>query len=72
MTLNAGLFTSSRGEWETPQDLFDRLYDEFYSDLDLCATAGKCEMRAVCYARTGLPRCSGGRGTRVPISQKQE
>jgi hypothetical protein len=72
MTLNVGLFTSSSDEWEALQNLFDRLNGEFCLDLDVCATAGKCEMRAVCHARTGRPLCSGGRGTRVPISQKQE
>ena len=25
-------------EWETPQDLFDRLNDEFHFTLDVCAT----------------------------------
>jgi len=29
--------TSSTPEWETPQDLFDKLNDEFHFTLDVCA-----------------------------------
>lgn len=25
MTINKGLFTSNKDDWETPQDLFDKL-----------------------------------------------
>jgi hypothetical protein len=35
--INEGLFTSDSGEWETPHDLFDKLWDEFGGfDLDPC------------------------------------
>ena len=43
--MNKGLFTSKTGEWETPQDFFDELEEEFVFTLDPCATKGnaKCE-----------------------------
>lgn len=39
------LFTSNTCEWETPQDFFDKLNDEFHFTLDPCATKdnAKCE-----------------------------
>lgn len=45
MTLNAGLFTSARGDWATPQEVFDALDAEFHFDLDPCAEpeTAKCE-----------------------------
>ena len=41
---NKGLFTSDRDDWETPQELFDKLNDEFHFQLDPCATTltAKC------------------------------
>ena len=38
------LYSSRSDEWETPQDLFDRLDAEFHFDLDVCAlpTNAKC------------------------------
>ena len=33
-----GMMTSTSQEWETPQDLFDRLDQEFDFTLDVCAT----------------------------------
>lgn len=37
--LNAGLFTSRRDDWETPQQLFDQFTQEFGPfDLDPCAS----------------------------------
>ena len=43
--MNKGLFSSNSNEWETPQDLFDRLDAEFHFGLDPCATPenAKCE-----------------------------
>lgn len=35
---NRALFSSASGDWETPQELFDALDDEFGFDLDACAT----------------------------------
>jgi|TARA_Y100000296_G_C5170608_1_gene257097 site-specific DNA-methyltransferase (adenine-specific) len=42
--MNKGLFTSNKDDWETPQDLFDRLNEEFDFRLDVCANAknAKC------------------------------
>ena len=39
------VFSSSSDEWETPQDVFDRLNAEFNFNLDPCATADnkKCD-----------------------------
>lgn len=38
--LNRSLFSSATGKWETPQDVFDALNEEFGPfDLDPCATA---------------------------------
>ena len=45
MTISKALYTSDSSEWETPQDLFDRLNGEFEFALDPCATPenAKCE-----------------------------
>lgn len=45
MTTNKGLFTSKRDDWETPQELFDKLDKEFHFQLDPCATdkTAKCK-----------------------------
>ena len=45
MSVNKGLFTSNTDKWETPQDFFDRLNEEFCFDLDVCALPenAKCE-----------------------------
>ncbi len=42
--MNAGLFSSKTDEWATPQEVFDRLNEEFHFTLDPCATAenAKC------------------------------
>jgi phage N-6-adenine-methyltransferase len=36
--INDGMMTSNSNEWETPQDLFDKLNAVFQFDLDVCAT----------------------------------
>ena len=40
------MFSSKTPEWETPQDLFDKLNAEFNFDLDVCATQenAKCKL----------------------------
>ena len=40
------MFSSATPEWETPQDLFDKLNTEFNFDLDVCATQAnaKCKL----------------------------
>ena len=45
MSINKGLLTSNTDLWETPQDFFDRLDEEFNFDLDVCANVenAKCE-----------------------------
>lgn len=44
MTLNKALFSSAKEDWETPQDFFDALDQEFHFNLDPCAddTNAKC------------------------------
>lgn len=39
------LFSSKTEMWETPQELFEKLNDEFHFTVDVCATAenAKCE-----------------------------
>ena len=39
------MFSSAKDDWETPQDLFDELDDEFHFTLDPCAdeTNYKCD-----------------------------
>lgn len=37
MKMDKVLFSSNKEEWETPQELFDRLNNEFHFDLDVCA-----------------------------------
>lgn len=39
------LFSSKSEDWETPQDLFDKLNEVFYFTLDVCASAknAKCK-----------------------------
>lgn len=39
------MFSSKTDLWETPQDFFDRLNEEFHFDLDVCAIPenAKCE-----------------------------
>ena len=39
------MFSSKTDLWETPQDLFDKLNNEFHFTLDVCATPenAKCE-----------------------------
>ncbi len=38
MSINPGLFTSEKDDWETPHDLFEELNNEFSFDLDVCAS----------------------------------
>lgn len=44
--MNDVLFSSKSMEWETPQDLFDKLNEEFNFTLDPCATKknAKCNL----------------------------
>ena len=44
MPITKGMMSSNRDDWETPQDFFDRLDDEFHFTLDPCATVetAKC------------------------------
>lgn len=44
-TMNSALFSSANDVWETPQEFFDELNEEFHFTLDPCAlpTNAKCE-----------------------------
>lgn len=43
--ITKGLFTSNKEDWETPQNLFDQLNEEFHFTLDAAASPenAKCE-----------------------------
>lgn len=43
--INKGLMTSNTPEWSTPQDVYDKLNEEFWFNLDPCCTHenAKCE-----------------------------
>ena len=43
--MNSVLFSSRSDMWETPQEFFDKLNEEFHFDLDACAVPenAKCE-----------------------------
>lgn len=43
--LSKVLFSSTKEDWATPQDFFDKLNEEFHFDLDPCADAenAKCK-----------------------------
>ena len=45
MSINTGLFTSVRPDWETPAELFALYNAEYHFTLDVCATPenAKCE-----------------------------
>ena len=38
-------FSSERSDWETPQDLFDELNQEFRFTLDVCASRGNAKVK---------------------------
>ncbi len=44
--LNRGVFTSNRGDWETPVEVFQELDREFGFELDVCATASNAKCSA--------------------------
>lgn len=46
------MFSSKTGEWETPQDFFNKLDDEFRFEIDVCAT----RMNAKCTEFYSLER----------------
>lgn len=57
--INAGLFSSVTGEWETPQWLFDKL-DKVYSfDFDVCATRANNKCKSCFTLETGLDEDDG-------------
>lgn len=43
--MNKVIFSSNKDDWETPQDFYDKLNDEFHFTLDPCADENnhKCE-----------------------------
>ena len=43
--MEKAMFSSKSNDWATPQDLFDKLNDEFHFTLDVCAIPenAKCE-----------------------------
>lgn len=55
------LYSHKSDEWETPQDLFDKLNETYHFDLDVCATEqnAKCR-RFFDKAQDGLRQSWGG------------
>lgn len=45
MSINEGMMSSDSQEWETPQDFFDRLDEEFHFTLDAAATSENAKCR---------------------------
>ena len=60
------MFSRESDEWSTPQDLFDKLNEEFKFTLDPCATAenAKCK-RYFTAEQNGLLQDWGGRQSSV-------
>lgn len=56
------LYSRKSDEWETPQDLFDKLNETYHFDLDVCATEqnAKCD-RFFDAEQDGLKKSWGGR-----------
>ena len=46
--LNKALFSSTKEDWATPQDFFDKLDEEFHFDLDPCADAENAKCKENC------------------------
>jgi len=61
VTLNRGLFTSARGDWATPQEVFDGLDAEFHFDLDPCAVPETAKCKQYYTGIEGLLRPWDGR-----------
>lgn len=59
--MNQSLLTSKSNEWETPQDLFDKLNQQYHFNLDVASTHqnAKCE-RHFTEAENGLKKDWGG------------
>ena len=59
--MNKALFSSASEEWETPQEVFDKLDSEFHFDLDPCSTDknAKCKTHYT-KADDGLSKSWGG------------
>lgn len=55
------LYSRKSDEWETPQDLFDKLNEIYHFDMDVCATEqnAKCD-RFFDKAQDGLKKSWGG------------
>lgn len=59
--MNKALFTSNSDIWETPQEFFEELNNEFHFTLDACANKdnAKCE-RYFSEEENGLEQSWGG------------
>lgn len=38
MAISAAMFTSKTDMWDTPQEFFDKLNEQYHFDIDVCAT----------------------------------
>ena len=58
------MFSSKSCMWETPQDFFDKLNDEFHFSLDVCATPENAKCSNFFTEKVdGLKQNWGGQGT---------
>src|SRR5258708_7400094 len=48
------MFSAARGDWETPDDLFEQLSKEFHFTLDVCANSQNTKCPLFLPADTGL------------------
>lgn len=45
MSISKALYSSRSEEWETPQDFFDKLNEQYHFELDACATPNNAKCK---------------------------
>ena len=73
MSINSGMFSSKTDLWETPQDFFDALNEEFNFELDVCAlpSNAKCkryftpELNGLAWEWSGTCWCNPPYGSEI-------
>lgn len=64
--MNSVHFMSKKSDWETPQDLFNKLHDEFHFTLDAAASEHNHKLpRYYTESENGLAQDWGGNGSFV-------
>ena len=49
--ITKGMLTSNKDDWETPQDLFDKLNSFYGFTLDACASPQNAKCKKILYER---------------------